>query len=275
MAGTNGASLSWISRSTPGSSSRARSSGPATDTHPEHAHRVRPGGGVRAADPDQLRPVRWRDRDRQATWLPPSIAVTGVLARMPNGRCGQPPGGAVTLQRIEVGLVSADEALVEFVPPCPNWNGSRRSGRALESCTGSRHPARRSKVMVPLRRPAVAPHRPSSSFSSTGVRCLTMYVDDLDGIIERGVARGGRAPGTVPWMWVPECASPSSRIPTATPEKWSTALPNRSAPPHRDDASPSSWPGGVPLFPGKPAVPKSLRSRPGRMTAVMPLHLVS
>lgn len=101
------------------------------------------------------------------------------------------PGGAVTLQRVEVGLVSADEALVEFFAAV--FELERLP--AVRSGSGVVHrleaPGTRIKVMVPARRPASA--EPSEPFFHlTGLRYLTMYVDDLDGIIERGVARGGR-----------------------------------------------------------------------------------
>lgn len=75
---------------------------------------------------------------------------------MQNDRCGQLPGGAVTLQRVEVGLVSADEALVEFVAAV--FELERLP--AVRSGSGVVHrleaPGAQIKVMVPSRRPASA-----------------------------------------------------------------------------------------------------------------------
>ncbi|MET7977586.1 hypothetical protein ABZW44_32160 [Streptomyces mirabilis] len=97
----------------------------------------------------------------------------------------------MTLQRVEVGLVSADEALVEFV----------------------------AAVFELERLPAVR--------SGSGV----VHRLEVPGTQIKVFLRGGLPP------------------------------PNRSAPRLRDDASRSSWPGGVPLFPGKPAVSKSTPAR--------------
>lgn len=95
------------------------------------------------------------------------------------------------VQRIEVGLVSADTALVDFyagvfaLDPLPS----------VESGSGVVHrlagPGTVIKVMVPSNPPSSAePVMPF--FAITGLRYLTMFVDDLDAILERSAARAGR-----------------------------------------------------------------------------------
>ncbi|MFF2123991.1 VOC family protein [Streptomyces olivochromogenes] len=62
---------------------------------------------------------------------------------------------------------------------------------AIRGCRDLAEGRSRAGQRRPSRRPASAePAEPF--FRLTGVRYLTMYVDDLDGIIERGVACGGR-----------------------------------------------------------------------------------
>ncbi|MGF7236771.1 MAG: VOC family protein [Frankia sp.] len=96
----------------------------------------------------------------------------------------------MTLQRVEVGLVSADEALVEFfaevfrleqLPPITSGSGIVHRLQA---------PGTVIKVMVPSRPPTSA--EPAGSFIAVkGLRYLTMCVSDLDGVIERATAHGG------------------------------------------------------------------------------------
>lgn len=81
----------------------------------------------------------------QAVWFDPQAVCrlpADLWGQMQNDRCGQLPAGAVTLQRVEVGLVGADEALVEFfggTRHADQRDGSfaaaclRRTGRALLS----------------------------------------------------------------------------------------------------------------------------------------------
>ncbi|ONH26582.1 VOC family protein [Pseudofrankia asymbiotica] len=95
------------------------------------------------------------------------------------------------LQRVEIGLVSADEALVEFFA---HVFGLERLP-AVKSGSGVVHrlqaPGTVIKVMVPSAPPSVT-EPPESFLSATGLRYLTMYVTDLDGTLERVTARGGR-----------------------------------------------------------------------------------
>lgn len=95
----------------------------------------------------------------------------------------------MTLQRIEVGLVSADESLAEFY--AATFEMERLP--AINAGPGVVHRLRTSeiviKVMVPRRAPAAAgPAGPF--FAAAGLRYITLYADDLDGIVERATARG-------------------------------------------------------------------------------------
>lgn len=97
----------------------------------------------------------------------------------------------MVLDRIEVGLVSADDALVKFYETV--FEMERLD--VTESRSGTLHRLRAGgtvlKVMVPAQPPASA--EPSGSFlASTGLRYLSFYVaDGLDELVERGVAAGG------------------------------------------------------------------------------------
>ncbi|MFD8219794.1 VOC family protein [Streptomyces sp. NPDC059697] len=99
----------------------------------------------------------------------------------------------MTLQRVEVGLVSADEALVEFFAAVFELERLPVVGSGSGVVHRLAAPGTQIKVMVPSRRPASA-EQAGPFFHLTGVRYLTMYVNDLDGIVERAVARGGRVP---------------------------------------------------------------------------------
>ncbi|WP_018504296.1 VOC family protein [Parafrankia discariae] len=97
----------------------------------------------------------------------------------------------MTLQRIEVGLVSIDESLAEFYAVT---FGMERLP-AIEAGPGVVHRLRASgiviKVMVPKRAPATT--EPATRFfAATGLRYITLYSDDLDGIVERATAHGGK-----------------------------------------------------------------------------------
>ncbi|PXW25877.1 UNVERIFIED_CONTAM: putative enzyme related to lactoylglutathione lyase [Williamsia faeni] len=96
------------------------------------------------------------------------------------------------LDRIEVGLVSADDAVVNFYTTVFEMDKLE----VTEAGSGTVHRLRAGgtvlKVMVPKQPPAVA--EPSGSFlAATGLRYLSFYVaDGLDELVERGVAAGGR-----------------------------------------------------------------------------------
>lgn len=96
----------------------------------------------------------------------------------------------MTLQRIEIGLVSADDILVEFYASVFELERLPVS----ESGSGVVHrlqaPGAVLKVMVPAQQPTSAgPVEPF--FAAPGLRYLTLYVSDFDRTIERATARGG------------------------------------------------------------------------------------
>lgn len=95
----------------------------------------------------------------------------------------------MSLTRFEVGIVSADRTIVDFLtevfglderPPMENPAGTLHR---LES------PGAVIKVMVPNERPTSAEGGPFLAVK--GIRYLTMWVSDFDGVIARCTARGG------------------------------------------------------------------------------------
>lgn len=96
----------------------------------------------------------------------------------------------VALQKLEIGLVSSSPALAEFYAAVLELEALP----AIEAGPGVVHRVTGAgiviKVMVPRRPPAVTePVWPF--FAATGLRYLTLYASDLDGIIARATARGG------------------------------------------------------------------------------------
>jgi len=96
----------------------------------------------------------------------------------------------MSLTRFEVGIVSVDRGLVDFLaavfelgelPPTEHGPGTLYR---LQS------PGAVLKVMVPVVRPS-AP-APLPFLAATGIRYLSVWVTDLDGVIGRATARGGR-----------------------------------------------------------------------------------
>jgi catechol 2,3-dioxygenase-like lactoylglutathione lyase family enzyme len=97
----------------------------------------------------------------------------------------------MTMVRFEVGFVSATRALVDFLaevfeleelPP-------------IETPPGTLHrlqsPGALLKVMVPLE-PPKSGERVEPFYASTGLRYLSIWVDDLDAAIVRACARDGK-----------------------------------------------------------------------------------
>ena len=96
----------------------------------------------------------------------------------------------MTLQRLETGIVSTDRALVDFYAEVLGLEAVEPDAYP----TGTLHrlviPNGFLKVFVPNDPPAPAPA--SERFTDfTGIRYFTARVDDLDGVVERAVARGG------------------------------------------------------------------------------------
>ncbi|MQY30378.1 VOC family protein [Nocardia aurantia] len=96
----------------------------------------------------------------------------------------------MTVRQVEIGLVAADESLVDFyvyafglrrVPPSESRSGTLHR---LQSDGVSM------KVMVPARPPAAA-DRTAAFMDVTGLRYLTFHVDDFDATVERVTERGG------------------------------------------------------------------------------------
>ena len=96
----------------------------------------------------------------------------------------------MTLRSVDVGFVSTDRALVDFLagvfelaelPPVEFPEGTVHRLQGPDGLL---------KVMVPAAPPA--PPAPADSFYAVaGLRYLTVRVDGLDGVIERATARGG------------------------------------------------------------------------------------
>jgi hypothetical protein len=95
----------------------------------------------------------------------------------------------VTLDRFEVGIVSADASAVDFLAAV--FELERQV--PTESPVGVLHkldsPGAVIKVMVPNDPPTRGDGEPF--LAMTGIRYLTMHVTDLDGVLERCRNRGG------------------------------------------------------------------------------------
>jgi catechol 2,3-dioxygenase-like lactoylglutathione lyase family enzyme len=98
----------------------------------------------------------------------------------------------MALQRFEVGLVSADRTLVDFLAEVfdleelPTMTAGPGALHRLQLPGGAVL-----KVMVPNEKPAAA-ETPEPFFAAAGIRYLTLYVDDLDRVVARATARKGR-----------------------------------------------------------------------------------
>ncbi|MCK9901850.1 VOC family protein [Glutamicibacter sp. V16R2B1] len=97
----------------------------------------------------------------------------------------------MTVSRVEVGLVSTNEALVDFFITVFDL----KRLPVITSGAGVLHPLQAPgvtiKVMVPAQPPTVT-EPPAVFIGATGIRYLTMYVDDLGKITDRVLAAGGR-----------------------------------------------------------------------------------
>ncbi len=98
--------------------------------------------------------------------------------------------GTCDVQHLEVGLVGADDSLVDFYAAVFEMEKLP----AIAAGPGVVHrlqgPGVVIKVMVPSEAPA--PSQPVEPFfAMTGLRYVTIYDADLDAVVERAVARGG------------------------------------------------------------------------------------
>jgi len=95
----------------------------------------------------------------------------------------------VTVDRFEVGIVSGDAGVVDFLAAV--FELERRA--PSETPAGTLHrldsPGAVIKVMVPGDPPKRGDSEPF--LTVTGIRYLSMYVSDLDGVLERCRNRGG------------------------------------------------------------------------------------
>jgi catechol 2,3-dioxygenase-like lactoylglutathione lyase family enzyme len=94
------------------------------------------------------------------------------------------------IETLEIGLVSAHDELFEFYVEV--LGGERLEPRVFPFATVHRLglPGVNLKVMVPAEAPAVPPA--AARFSDVaGLRYLTLWVDDLEALVERWTAGGG------------------------------------------------------------------------------------
>jgi hypothetical protein len=94
-----------------------------------------------------------------------------------------------TVTRFEVGIVSADRTLVEFLAEV----FALEELPSMENPVGTLHrlqsPGAVIKVMVPSEPPRAVDGEPF--LAAKGIRYLSMWVTDFDGVIERCTARAG------------------------------------------------------------------------------------
>lgn len=93
--------------------------------------------------------------------------------------------------RLEVGLVSADRGLVDFLATVFELEELAPEEHAAGTLHRLASPGAVLKVMVPAEAPGAA-DRPASFIARVGLRYLTVWVTDLDAVITRAVASGGR-----------------------------------------------------------------------------------
>lgn len=97
----------------------------------------------------------------------------------------------MTLRNLEAGFVSADGRLVEFFTDVFQLEAMA----PIEAGPGTLHrfpiDGAVLKVMVPKQTP-VATEPVSPFFAASGLRYLTLTVDDLDGLLERAGVAGGQ-----------------------------------------------------------------------------------
>jgi catechol 2,3-dioxygenase-like lactoylglutathione lyase family enzyme len=95
----------------------------------------------------------------------------------------------VSLERFEVGIVSGDRTVVEFLADVFHLDELPASEHQVGTLHRLRSPGAIIKVMVPKESPTDSDGQPFLSVK--GLRYLSMLVTDLDRVIERCIARGG------------------------------------------------------------------------------------
>lgn len=95
----------------------------------------------------------------------------------------------MTLRRIDIGFVSADRSLVDFLAEVFELDALP----GLEATMGTIYklgaPGSVIKIMVPNESPA-SPPSADPFFSMGGLRYLTFRVDDVDAVVKRAIDRG-------------------------------------------------------------------------------------
>jgi hypothetical protein len=95
----------------------------------------------------------------------------------------------VTVDRFEVGIVSADAGVVDFLAAVFELERQAPSDTPVGTLHKLDSPGAVIKVMVPNDRPKRSDGEPFLAVK--GIRYLSMYVTDLDGVLERCRTRGG------------------------------------------------------------------------------------
>jgi len=97
----------------------------------------------------------------------------------------------MTLSRLEAGFVSTDRSLVDFLAEVFELDPLEPVDVGFATLFRLQSPGGVLKVMVPNRPPKPGA-RAQPFYALGGLRYLTLYVDDLDGIVERATTRGGQ-----------------------------------------------------------------------------------
>jgi predicted enzyme related to lactoylglutathione lyase len=95
----------------------------------------------------------------------------------------------VTLDRFEVGIVSGDAGVVDFLAAVFELERQAPSETAAGTLYRLDSPGAVIKIMVPNDPPKSSDGEPFLTMK--GIRYLSMYVTDLDGVLERCRTRGG------------------------------------------------------------------------------------
>lgn len=96
----------------------------------------------------------------------------------------------MAIRRFEVGLVSADRALVDFLADVFGLEALPATDYPVGTLHRLQSPGAVIKVMVPKQPPKPADGEPFLAVK--GLRYLTVWTADLDGVVARCTARGGR-----------------------------------------------------------------------------------
>jgi predicted enzyme related to lactoylglutathione lyase len=95
----------------------------------------------------------------------------------------------MNVTRFEVGIVSADRTVVDFFADVFGLEELPPAEHSVGTLHRLRSPGAVIKVMVPREPPKPTDGEPFLAVN--GIRYLSMWVADLDGVLERCTARGG------------------------------------------------------------------------------------